>query len=129
MKEVLVAHGYVLVEGMRPDARLDGLPFTLKKIQRLAVENATPEQPPVWTSVEFEFPETAADRVAEALAGVLNEHGGWYSDFTVDGETFIIFADKIFRYASGDEAGRAEAAAYGRSVGVPEPQLDWGESG
>jgi hypothetical protein len=33
----------------------------------------------------------------------------------------------VFRYRSGDGGGRAEAAAYGRSVGVPEAQLDWDE--
>jgi hypothetical protein len=33
----------------------------------------------------------------------------------------------VFRYRRGDEAGRAEAVAYGRSVGTPEHQLDWEE--
>jgi hypothetical protein len=32
---------------------------------------------------------------------------------------------RVFRYPRGDSAGRAQAAAYGRSVGVPENQLDW----
>ena len=32
--------GYVLVEGMRPDACLEGLPLTLTKIERYAVANA-----------------------------------------------------------------------------------------
>ncbi len=29
------------------------------------------------------------------------------------------------RYPHGNRAGREEALAHGRSVGVPEPQLDW----
>lgn len=119
--------GYVLVEGMRPDARLEGLPLTLMKIERYPVGNATPDQPSVWTTVVFEFPEESSDRVASGLAAVLNEHGGWYSHFNVNGETFVIFAGRIFRYPSGDKPGRAEAAAYGRTVGVPESQLDWDE--
>ena len=73
--------GYVLVESMRPDARLEGLPLALTKIERYAVSNATPDQPSVWTTVVFEFPEESSDRVADALAAVLNEHGGWYSHF------------------------------------------------
>lgn len=77
--------------------------------------------------VEFQFPEEGAGRLADALVGVLDEHGGWYSDFTVNGETFVIYAGRIFRYPSGDKTGRAEAQEYGRSVGVPEPQLDWAE--
>jgi hypothetical protein len=39
--------------------------------------------------------------------------------------TFVVFAGRIFRYPCGDASGRAEAAAYGRGVGVPEDQLDW----
>jgi hypothetical protein len=77
--------------------------------------------------VEFEFPEAEAERVPDALADVLDEHGGWYTNFTVDCETFVIYAHRIFRYAEGDEVGRAEAEAYGRGVGVPDRQLDWEE--
>ncbi len=119
--------GYVLVEGMRPDARLEGLPLTLTKIERYRVSSATPDQPSVWTTVEFAFPEESSEQVANTLAEVLNEHGGWYSHFNVNGETFVIYAHRVFRYRSGDKAGRAEAEAYGRSVGVPEAQLDWDE--
>jgi hypothetical protein len=119
--------GYVLVESMRPGSRLEGLPLTLEKIERYAVSSATPDQPSIWTTVEFAFAEPEADRLAEALAGVLEEHGGWYSHFNVKGETFVIYAGRVFRYTSGDKAARAEAEEYGRSVGVPEPQLDWDE--
>jgi len=38
----------------------------------------------------------------------------------VNGETFVVYAGRVFRYPSGDKAGRAEAEDYGRSVGVPE---------
>jgi hypothetical protein len=119
--------GYVLVEGMRPGARLEGLPLTLKGIARSPVSNPTPDQPSVWTTVEFEFPEEETQRIAGALADVLDERGGWYTNFTVDGETFVIYAHRIFRYRAGDEAGRAEAEAYGRTLGVPDRQLDWDE--
>jgi hypothetical protein len=91
------------------------------------VGNATPDQPSVWTTVVFEFPEESSDEVASGLAAVLNERGGWYSHFNVNGETFVIFAGRIFRYPSGDKPGRAEAAAHGRRLGVPESQLDWDE--
>lgn len=30
-------------------------------------------------------------------------------------------------YRRGDQAGRAEAVEYGKTVGVPEHQLDWPE--
>jgi hypothetical protein len=36
-----------------------------------------------------------------------------------------VFAGKIFRYRRGDQTGRAAAVEYGRTVGVPDHQLDW----
>ena len=42
-------------------------------------------------------------------------------------ETFVVFAGHSFRYVRGDAEGRSQAEAYGRSVGVPETQLDWPE--
>jgi hypothetical protein len=40
-------------------------------------------------------------------------------------EAFVVFPGRVFRYLRGDAAGRTEAQAHGRTVGVPEPQLDW----
>lgn len=74
--------GYILVEGMRVGARLRGLPLKLVKIERYRVPNATPEQPPVWTTVEFEFEQGDAERVAAALSQVVAKEGGWYTNFT-----------------------------------------------
>jgi hypothetical protein len=37
----------------------------------------------------------------------------------------VVYADRIFRYRRGDRHGRDEAVAYGRTVGVPDHQLDW----
>ena len=113
---------------MRPGARLEGLQLTLARIERYRVRDASADQPRVWTTVEFEFPDAEAGRVADALAGVLDEHGGWYSHFNVGGETFVVYAGRVFRYRSGDRAARAEAEDHGRSVGVPESQLDWDEA-
>jgi hypothetical protein len=89
--------------------------------------STTPDQPPVWTTVEFAFEEANADEVASELSAVLSTEGGWYTNFTLDNEVFVIFANRIIRYRRGDPAGRAEAAAFGRYVGVPSRQLGWDE--
>jgi hypothetical protein len=60
----------------------------------------------------------------EALAGAL-EPEAWYCDFHSEDETFVVFADRVFRYPRGDKAGRESAEDYARSVGVPEAQIDW----
>ena len=74
---------YILVDGIRVGARLEGLPLRLLKIERYPMPTATPEQPPVWTTVEFEFEEGDAERVAAALSEVISEQGGWYTNFTL----------------------------------------------
>ena len=65
--------------------------------------------------------------LAEVLTRSLIPEGGWYRDLRTVGDTFVVFAGQVFRYPRGDVRGRSEAEAYGRSVGVPEAQLDWPE--
>jgi hypothetical protein len=119
--------GYVIAESMRTGSRLEGIPLSLKKIERYTVPSATSDQPGVWTVIEFEFAESEVERVISLLAEVLEEEGGWYSDINFEDEKIVIFAGKVFRYARGDQAARAKAQLYGREHGCPEPQLDWTE--
>lgn len=121
--------GYVLGESLRPGAVFAPHGLRIRKVER--VDNsasATAGQPDAWTFVHWETDDDgAAGRIAEALAGVLELDNGWYADFTVGDEWLVVFAGRVFRYRRGDQAGRAEAVAYGRSVGTPEHQLDWEE--
>ena len=80
-------------------------------------------QPRTWTFLDFEASNSNADGLATALERVL--HGGWYCDFRSEAETYVVFSGRTFRYPRGDESGRAAAADYARSLGVPEAQLDW----
>jgi hypothetical protein len=88
---------------------------------------AVATQPPVWTFLDFEAPEeeAEAEAVASAIAAALLADGGWYADVRTENEHYVVFAARVFRYTKGDAAARDEAVAYGRSVGVPEQQLDW----
>ena len=84
-------------------------------------------QPLTWTFIEFKVDDQVAADLSEALRRSIDPSGGWYCDFRTDQETFVAFAGRIFRYPCGEAEGRAEAEAYGQSVGVPEIQLDWPE--
>jgi hypothetical protein len=122
--------GTLIAESLRPgtDLRVAGL--RLPRLSREDVSaSVTPDQPPVWTIFEIEADDDAADTLALLLSRSLLAEGGWYADFVVGGDHVVVYADRIFRYAVGDQAGRAEAEEYGRRMGVPDSQLDWHEYG
>jgi len=116
--------GTLLAESLRTGSTLDGLNLTVRKIARYAPAGTTDDQPPIWTSIDFEIADGDADALADALAAVLDEPG-WYVNFQSPDVAFVVFRDKVFRYPRGDPDGRAAAQAHGRAHGVPEPQLDW----
>jgi hypothetical protein len=119
--------GELIAESLRRGRALEGITLSVRKISRADVGNIEFGQPLTWTFIDFEAADTDAARLAEALQGVLEPAGGWYCDFRTDDETFVVFANRAFQYPRGDRSGRAEVEDYGRSVGVPEAQLDWPE--
>jgi hypothetical protein len=121
----VAASGVLIAESISKEHSLDGLNLQLRKISRADAGDVKAGQPLTWTFIEFEVDEDHVAGLAHALSRSLEVSGGWYCDFRTNDETFVVFADRIFRYPRGQEGGRAEAEAYGRSVGVPEAQLDW----
>jgi hypothetical protein len=117
--------GVLIAESLRVGAQLTGIPLQVTKLTRVEMTNRGDDQPQHWTLLEFSAEESAAERLADQLASCLVSSGGWYTDFHTAAETFVIFANKVFRYPRGQAEGRSEAQNYGRSVGVPEQQLDW----
>ena len=119
--------GGLIAESLRVGAVLDDLDLTVRKISRADAGDVDAGQPLTWTLLDFEAPEENAPRLAEALSSTLDPTLGWYCDFRTADETFVVFSGHIFQYPRGDRTRRAEAEAHGRSVGVPESQLDWPE--
>ncbi|MFJ4628379.1 hypothetical protein [Streptomyces sp. NPDC088847] len=117
--------GVLIAESLRVGAQLTGIPLQITTLTRVEMTNRGDGQPRYWTLLEFSAEESAAQQLANQLASCLASSGGWYTDFHTADETFVIFANKVFRYPRGQAEGRSEAQQYGRSVGVPEPQLDW----
>ena len=116
--------GTLIAESLRVGTTLADLNLTVRKISRYRAGGTTPDQPGIWTALDFESGESDARELAEAFAEVL-DHSGWYVNFQSPAESFIVFPGKIFRYPRGDAAGRAAAQAHGRRLGIPDPQLDW----
>src|SRR6186713_2818369 len=124
-----MATGTLIGESIRPGTTLDGVPITVHRIERVEPDNISAEQlaaglPTRWTLLFFEVADEAAPALADALAAILDEPG-WYVDFHTADESFVVFREAVFRYATGDADGRAEAEAYARAKGVPDAQIDW----
>jgi len=117
--------GALIAESLRIGARIENVALVVTSVSRAELGDLDAGQPLVWTFIEFEADDGEADRLIAVLERALSREGGWYCDFRNDAETFVVFADRSFRYPRGDHAGRAAAAEYGRSMGVPEAQLDW----
>jgi hypothetical protein len=116
--------GTLIAESLRPGTTLDAVPLTVRRITRAVPGTTTSDQPPTWTLISFEITDADADPLANALAASLAEPG-WYTDFRSLTQTYVVFPARVFRYPRGDEAGRSQAVAYGRTLAIPEPQLDW----
>jgi hypothetical protein len=122
---LFMIEGTLIAESIRVGSEIDGVRLVARKIRRAAAGDVSVGQPELWTLIEFEADERDVGVLADALANVLDQRHGWYADFRTPDETFVVWSGRVFRYPRGDSSGRAEAADYGRSVGVPEPQLDW----
>ena len=119
-----VIRGAILAESLKAGTGFDGHGMRIIRCARYEVTGAADYQPPIWTLIEFEAAAGVSDALASELAGSLLSPG-WYANWNSDTEATVVFPGKVFRYPRGDQAGRAQAQAHGRSVGVPEPQLDW----
>jgi hypothetical protein len=117
--------GVLIAESLRVGATLEGVPLTARKLWRIATEDPMVEQPSAWTLIQFEAAETDAQRLAAALAAVLDDAPAWYADFHSPAEKFVVFPGRVFRYPRGDRAARVKAEVHARSLGIPEAQLDW----
>jgi hypothetical protein len=116
--------GTLITESLQVGANLEDLRLAVRKISRYHAQGTTPDQPDVWTVLEFQADEAGAGELAQRFAEVL-DRPGWYVNFESPAENFVVFPGRVFRYPRGDQAGRAEAQAHGRRLGIPEPQLDW----
>jgi hypothetical protein len=119
-----VLKGVLIAESLRVGASLDDLNLVVRRIRRLQPRGATADQAPTWTLLDFEVDEPDAEALAQRLAAALAAPG-WYADFHSPAESYVVFPDRVFRFRRGDAAGRAEAEAHARTLGIPEQQLDW----
>jgi hypothetical protein len=123
-EESIMIEGTLIAESLRVGTVLADLRLTVRNISRYRAGGTTPDQPDIWTTLDFEADGARAEELAQAYADALDQPG-WYVNFESPAENFVVFPGRIFRYPRGDAAGRAAAQTHGRRLAIPEPQLDW----
>ena len=116
--------GILLKESLKDTNVLAHLQVTQTEIWQ--VKNATGSQPSTWTALTFEADDQQAEMLADGLSQFLHPEG-WYINASTASEVYVIFPNKVFKYLKGDSAKREEAKEHGRTLGIPESQLDWRE--
>ena len=115
--------GLLLLESLKDEGSLDLVRVTKSEVWD--AQNAVDWQPKRWTAISFEGESGRADEVAEAMSRAIKP--AWYANFSTETHVYVVFGDRVFKYAKGDAKARAEAQAYAISAGIPESQIDWGE--
>ncbi|MFO0702616.1 MAG: hypothetical protein U0514_01935 [Candidatus Andersenbacteria bacterium] len=90
------------------------------------IDNAAVGQPSRWHLLSVTVDEDKVQEAAGAVSRALKK-GKWYVDFSSDSEKIVVYPGRVFRYQRGNAASRVQAVTYGRSLGIPESQLDWKE--
>ncbi len=115
--------GLLLKESLLDLHVLDWLRVTKTEVWN--VENAAEYQPRVWTAIYFELEEGRAEDAAGKLSRALKP--AWFINGSTDDSVYVIFPGRIFVYRKGDSTQREAARQFGRTLGIPDGQLDWSE--
>ncbi|OGC89069.1 hypothetical protein A3D70_01605 [Candidatus Adlerbacteria bacterium RIFCSPHIGHO2_02_FULL_54_18] len=114
--------GTLIKESLDKEDLWDSLPLTDFETEML--KEHAPDQPSVWHLAQLNIEDVDIKKISKELSKSLKQ-GTWYVDFSDRATVYIVFAGKIFKYPKGDLEKRKEAQAYGRSLGIPERQLNW----
>lgn len=117
-----MGRGCIIGESLEDEGILEGVRVVRRQV--VGIDDPGPFAPPEWTFIWVELPDEEMASFAEWLSWVL-KGPGWYADFNTANRKFVVLRDRVFDYKPGDRAAREEAEDHGRSIGVPEHQLDW----
>lgn len=116
--------GLLIKESFQDRGVLDRL--TIVKEDKWDVDNAVKDQSSVWNVAWFEIVDEEIDEMVDVLSSAL-EKGKWFLEISSEDIMIVVFPGKVFKYQKGDLEAREQAKEYGRSIGIPEDQLDWKE--
>ncbi len=116
--------GLILKESLKNTGILTDGRITITKEEKWNVERTAVDwQPEEWTAIYVEGADKDIGDIAVIVSNSILDK--WYANLSDSTTDYVIFQRKIFSYAKGDADKKQEARRYGKSIGVPEHQLDW----
>ncbi len=116
--------GLIIKESLRNDAVLADMGVQIVRVEKWDVgERAAEFQPDTWNAIFVEGSEEKIDEITSKLSQAVLPK--WYANLSDATTEYVIFHGKIFKHLKGDKTDAAEAIEYGKSVGIPDHQLDW----
>lgn len=116
--------GLIIKESLKPDTMLVEMGLKIVRTEKWSVDERAAEfQPNIWSAIFVEGEEGKIDVIANRISHFILPQ--WYANISNATIEYVIFHGKIFKHLKGDKTDAAEAIKYGRSIGIPEHQLDW----
>lgn len=116
--------GLIIKESLLADTILTELGLMIVRTEEWHIgERAAVFQPSTWNAIFVEGAEEKINKIAHNLSQAILPK--WYANLSDDATEYVIFHEKIFKHIKGDKTDAVEAISYGRSIGIPEHQLDW----
>lgn len=114
--------GLILAESLKDEQVLSLMHVVRREVWDVG-PRAADFQPTTWNAIFVEGEAGRIEEVAEALSRALIPR--WYANLSTADMEYVVFPGRIFTHLKGDRSSAAEAMEYGRSLGIPEHQLDW----
>ena len=116
--------GLIVKESLKDFRILEDNDIKISRIEEWQLgERAADFQPSIWTAIFIEGAEKNIEQVAKKISKAILT--GWYANLSDEMTEFVIFHNKIFKHKKGDKEDAKEAIKYGKSIDIPEHQLDW----
>ncbi len=117
--------GIIIEESLKDTSTLNEVKILESKIEPVTPKHQTPWLKQ-WTLHTIEVIENKIDMVSKKLSKSFDpKHPDWYADLKNDQFHYIIFANKVFKVGLSDPKLYLAAKEYGKSIGIPEYQLDF----
>ncbi len=116
--------GLILKESLKYVDILEDKDIRVSRIENWELgDRAADFQPNIWTAIFIEGIEENIEQVAKKISKAILPK--WYANLSDNSTEFVIFHNKIFKHKKGNKEDAKEAIEYGKSIGIPEHQLDW----